>query len=178
MKSSELIFAKAEVKSVYAAALTGERVPRELWVRAVQNTFGGDPCKPVAWTALTATENTAFQSGNTVPIGSQLPLDVISAFELARRGNRATARERLADAIDQASSVGATDLAAHLQAHLKMLDVSRMDQLTTMEEQTAQLAARGLTNKQIARELFISLRTVETHLTHIYRKLTAGVMRW
>jgi DNA-binding CsgD family transcriptional regulator len=35
----------------------------------------------------------------------------------------------------------------------------------------AQVAAEGIPNKQIAQMLFVSLRTVETHLTHAYNKL-------
>jgi DNA-binding CsgD family transcriptional regulator len=33
------------------------------------------------------------------------------------------------------------------------------------------MAADGRTNKEIAQALFLTLRTVETHLTHVYRKL-------
>jgi DNA-binding CsgD family transcriptional regulator len=33
------------------------------------------------------------------------------------------------------------------------------------------MAAEGQTNKEIAQALFLTLRTVETHLTHVYRKL-------
>lgn len=43
--------------------------------------------------------------------------------------------------------------------------------LTDMEEKVARLAARGLTNRQAARELFISPHTVGFHLRQIYRKL-------
>ena len=35
----------------------------------------------------------------------------------------------------------------------------------------ADLAGRGLTNRQIARELFISVKTVEYHLGHVYAKM-------
>jgi DNA-binding CsgD family transcriptional regulator len=35
----------------------------------------------------------------------------------------------------------------------------------------AELAAAGLSNEEIARDLVLARRTVETHLTHVYRKL-------
>jgi len=43
--------------------------------------------------------------------------------------------------------------------------------LTRAERQVAELVAAGLANSEIAASLFISRRTVETHLTHIFRKL-------
>lgn len=46
-----------------------------------------------------------------------------------------------------------------------------LDQLTTAERHVARRVASGLTSRQIAEELFVSPRTVDAHLTHIYRKL-------
>jgi DNA-binding CsgD family transcriptional regulator len=43
--------------------------------------------------------------------------------------------------------------------------------LTRAEWETAQLAAAGWTNRQIAAELVVSVRTVENHLQHVYSKL-------
>jgi DNA-binding CsgD family transcriptional regulator len=43
--------------------------------------------------------------------------------------------------------------------------------LTRSEEQVARLAAAGLTNRQIGSRLFISPRTVQTHLSHVFAKL-------
>ncbi|MGY1725776.1 LuxR C-terminal-related transcriptional regulator [Geodermatophilus sp. SYSU D01062] len=43
--------------------------------------------------------------------------------------------------------------------------------LTPREEQVAQLAARGLSNQEIADQLVLSVRTVEAHLAHVYAKL-------
>ena len=43
--------------------------------------------------------------------------------------------------------------------------------LTASERRVAELAAEGLSNREIAQALFVSLRTVETHLTHAFQKL-------
>lgn len=48
---------------------------------------------------------------------------------------------------------------------------SVLDQLTAAERQVAERVATGLTSRAIAEELFVSPRTVDAHLTHIYRKL-------
>jgi len=45
------------------------------------------------------------------------------------------------------------------------------DQLTAQELQIAQLAAKGLSNREIGQKLFVSPRTVSTHLYRIYPKL-------
>ena len=46
-----------------------------------------------------------------------------------------------------------------------------IDALTASERRVCQLAADGRTNREIAQALFVTLRTVETHLTAAYRKL-------
>ena len=48
---------------------------------------------------------------------------------------------------------------------------SVLDQLTAAERLVAERVAQGLTSRAIAEELFVSPRTVDAHLTHIYRKL-------
>ncbi|HEY4849732.1 MAG TPA: helix-turn-helix transcriptional regulator, partial [Streptosporangiaceae bacterium] len=45
------------------------------------------------------------------------------------------------------------------------------DQLTPQEQRIAALLASGKTNRELARELSLSVNTVETHLRHIYAKL-------
>ena len=44
-------------------------------------------------------------------------------------------------------------------------------QLTASEQRVAELAAEGLSNPEIAQALFVTRKTVETHLGHVYRKL-------
>jgi DNA-binding CsgD family transcriptional regulator len=46
-----------------------------------------------------------------------------------------------------------------------------LDALTTSERRVGQLAAGGMTNKEIAQTLFVTIKTVEVHLSHAYRKL-------
>jgi DNA-binding CsgD family transcriptional regulator len=46
--------------------------------------------------------------------------------------------------------------------------------LTAREREVAALAASGMPSKQIARTLFISKRTVDTHLRHVYAKTGTG----
>jgi DNA-binding CsgD family transcriptional regulator len=48
---------------------------------------------------------------------------------------------------------------------------TRQDGLSAAENRVAVLAAVGRTNREIAAELFLSARTVETHLSHVYAKL-------
>jgi DNA-binding CsgD family transcriptional regulator len=45
------------------------------------------------------------------------------------------------------------------------------DTLTQSERRVAELATAGATNREIAARLLITVRTVETHLTSLYRKL-------
>ncbi len=49
--------------------------------------------------------------------------------------------------------------------------VSGVDSLTPSERRVAEMAAEGPTNREIAQALFVTQRTVEVHLTSIYRKL-------
>ena len=44
------------------------------------------------------------------------------------------------------------------------------DELTPQERVVARLVVQGLTNKQVAEQLFLSPNTIETHLRHIFQK--------
>ncbi len=96
-----------------------------------------------------------------------------------RRANlRTEARELLREGVDLAQKVGAFGLARRANEEIaatgarprKVLQTG-LDALTASERRVAQLAAEGLSNKEIAQTLFITIKTVEVHLSHAYRKL-------
>jgi DNA-binding NarL/FixJ family response regulator len=45
------------------------------------------------------------------------------------------------------------------------------DELTATEQRVAELAAAGITNREIGRAVFMSEKTVEAHISRVYRKL-------
>ncbi len=97
---------------------------------------------------------------------------------LRRDGQRTEARESLREAADLAQRCGAGRLEKRLDEELRIAGARRRrqafsgaDSLTPSERRVAAAAARGSTNREIAQELFVSLRTVEMHLTNSYRKL-------
>jgi len=100
---------------------------------------------------------------------------------LRRAGQRAQAREQLQIARAQLVSCGATPWVEHAQAELAAagsriarIDLTGVGALTASERRVADLAAQGRTNTEIARMLFVSPKTVETHLSRVYRKLDIG----
>ena len=95
-----------------------------------------------------------------------------------RAGSRAVARDLLREGLDIAHGLGSAELAARARAELVIAGgrprrdaVRGRDALTPSELRVAQLAAAGQTNRQIAQTLFVTLRTVENHLTSSYAKL-------
>jgi DNA-binding CsgD family transcriptional regulator len=97
---------------------------------------------------------------------------------LHRQGQRSGARGALGRGMDSAQACGATALAQRAREELRAagarprrLALSGVDALTGAERRVAELAAQGLTNRQIAQALVVSLPTVETHLRHVFRKL-------
>jgi DNA-binding CsgD family transcriptional regulator len=85
------------------------------------------------------------------------------------------AAEHLDRAAEQAAACGSgrlTRLVAAAQVRLDRSPVpSWTSGLTTREVEVAELASTGLTSAQIGRQLFLSARTVDSHLGRVYRKL-------
>jgi DNA-binding CsgD family transcriptional regulator/tetratricopeptide (TPR) repeat protein len=97
---------------------------------------------------------------------------------MRRRGARRDSREPLRTGHDLALACAARRLAEHARSelaasgvHVERGDFARRDQLTPSERRIAEMAAAGASNKQIAQSLFLTVKTVEMHLSNCYRKL-------
>ena len=97
---------------------------------------------------------------------------------LRRANQRRAARDLLRRALELAQQSGARRVAERTHADLiasgarpRRLEQSGVESLTPSERRIAAMAGEGLSNRDIAQELFVTLRTVEMHLTHAFRKL-------
>lgn len=97
---------------------------------------------------------------------------------LRRAGLRAEARAPLREGLELASRCGADVLVQFAReellaagAHPRSERLTGPKALTPSENRVARMAAGGQSNREIAQTLFLTRRTVETHLTHAYQKL-------
>jgi DNA-binding CsgD family transcriptional regulator len=97
---------------------------------------------------------------------------------LRRANRRAEAREPLREGLALARRCGAVPLAERAYEELvatgarpRKILRSGLETLTPSERRVARMAADGMQNKEIAQALFVTSRTVETHLRHTYQKL-------
>jgi DNA-binding NarL/FixJ family response regulator len=89
-----------------------------------------------------------------------------------RRKARREARGAFQQALHLATDCGHRPLAAQIEHELARVAAARSGtELTTTEQRVADLISEGGTNREIAAALFVSVRTVETHVASIYRKL-------
>jgi DNA-binding NarL/FixJ family response regulator len=97
---------------------------------------------------------------------------------IRRSGSPAAARPLLKDALDRATATGAAIIAERARTELRMAggrpivrSARAANELTPGERRVVELAARGRSNRQIANDLFVTVKAVEWHLANSYRKL-------
>ncbi|MGH2959660.1 MAG: helix-turn-helix transcriptional regulator [Solirubrobacterales bacterium] len=88
------------------------------------------------------------------------------------------AREPLGEALEIAARAGAIGLERHVKDEIaatgaapRVTDFQGMAALTPSEKRVAGLAVEGMTNREIAQSLFVTPKTIEVHLSNVYRKL-------
>jgi DNA-binding CsgD family transcriptional regulator len=100
---------------------------------------------------------------------------------LRRANHRMDARDPLRKGLELSYRGGATNLAdlartelAATGARPRRVTLSGVESLTPSELRVGELATNGMTTRQIAEALFVTPKTIEFHLRHIYRKLDVG----
>lgn len=111
-------------------------------------------------------------------IASERPLEHARALlalgaTLRRAKKRREAREVLVPALELFDEVGAAVWAERTAAELARIPgrTRASSELTETERRVAELVAEGLSNKEVAARLFVTVRTVEANLTKVYAKL-------
>jgi DNA-binding CsgD family transcriptional regulator len=124
-----------------------------------------------------------LQEAAAVLDGSQWRLEHAKALvelgaALRRANKRSEAREQLRLGLELAHKLGASGLEERAQTELaatgarpRRLMLSGLESLTPSERRVAEMAAENMTNKDIAQALFVTPKTVEVHLSSVYRKL-------
>lgn len=109
---------------------------------------------------------------------------LVLGSSLRQAGRREEAQGPLREALDLAGARQAASIADRARAELLIAGarprrdrITGRDALTASELRVARMARDGKTNREIAKELCVALRTVETHLTHAYRKLGISARR-
>ena len=114
---------------------------------------------------------------------SDAPEDVIAVIRAGARGyvTKTISTAELADAIRRVAAGDAVfshrlagfvlDAFSAAPAEVKPSFDPELDQLTLREREVLRLIAQGYTYKEIARELYISVKTVESHVSSVLRKL-------
>jgi DNA-binding CsgD family transcriptional regulator len=128
----------------------------------------------------TLRESLAVLEGSSAKLERARTLVELGAA-LRRANQRVDSRELLKEGLDIAVRSGARPLVERAEEELaatgarpRRLLLSGVESLTASERRVARFAADGLSNKDIAQALFVTTKTVEVHLSNVYRKLGIG----
>jgi DNA-binding CsgD family transcriptional regulator len=137
-------------------------------------------CKALLTDGDEATEcyGEALRPGADLGAFSLARIQLFYGEHLRRERRRTDARAQLRAAIEGFERLRATPWAERAAAELRATgetarrrDASTVDHLTPQELQISRLVAEGLTNKEIAAQLFLSPRTIDSHLRNVFSKL-------
>jgi DNA-binding CsgD family transcriptional regulator len=123
--------------------------------------------------AATEAASAAVAAHEQSPLRPELARSLLVLGRIERRRKaRGASRATLRRARDLAAGMGHLSLLAQIDAELPRAAASRPGtELTAAERRVAEQIAGGATSREAAAELFISVRTVDTHVASIYRKL-------
>jgi DNA-binding CsgD family transcriptional regulator len=120
----------------------------------------------------------AIERGEVLPPFERARTELLYGEWLRRERRRQDARGHLRRALEEFRSLGAVPFAERAEAELRASgetarkrDPSTLDELTPQELQIATLVAQGLTNREVAAQLFLSPRTIDYHLHKVFSKL-------
>jgi DNA-binding CsgD family transcriptional regulator len=137
--------------------------------------------EPDAATRVALCERALAVAGGTPALLEAVRVRLVLGSTLAHMGRRIEARDALRPALADADGAGAVLLAQRARRELvatglrpRQAATEGAAALTPRQRQVCELAAAGKGNRQIAQALFLSIKTVETHLAAGYRKLGVG----
>ena len=175
---------------VEAAVRAGRLEMAELWLARLlsieEGTFPEARALVMRSKALLASRAQAdidFQEALRAHSTVDRPLDqartaLLYGEYLRRERRRVEAREPLRNAVEAFDRLGAVPWAERARSELRATgetarkrEPSSLEQLTRQELQVLSAVAQGITNREVAAQLFISPRTVDHHLRSIFQKL-------
>ncbi len=123
--------------------------------------------------AAVAAARNAVAASEMSPLRREVVRSLLALGRIERRRKaRRQAREALQTALARATEIGHEPLRRQIDLELaRVSGVRAGDALTATEQRVAELIGAGASNRAAADSLFISVRTVETHVASIYRKL-------
>ena len=122
--------------------------------------------------AAAGSAQAAVAAHESCPLRLELARSLLVLGQVERRRKaRQRSRAALRRAWELAAEMGHRPLLAQIEREMPLVAARAGNELTAAERRVAGLVAAGASNRDAAAALFVSVRTVETHVASIYRKL-------
>jgi DNA-binding CsgD family transcriptional regulator len=169
-----------------AVGRTDDALRIAIWLREIGERLGrpalvGDAGRIEALAAASAGDldaaadsaRAAVAAHGASPLRVELARSLLTLGRIERRRRaRKESRGALSRARELAEEIGHRPLLAEIEQELPRVAAARSGtELTATERRVAELIADGASNRDAAATLFVSVRTIETHVASIYRKL-------